>query len=106
MAVTKHQCLICKIEWGDSDASDEDISHGYCPLCIRRYYTDRIRQAQRNAGFSDCFNRGFSDCSEFACWFWSACQDRRVAMWDAQVIDPAPLSTEKDPMSRASSGVG
>ena len=54
----KYKCLLCGIEWGDSQATEADISHGYCPACIRTRYTQRIHDAQLRAGYSDCFNRG------------------------------------------------
>ena len=65
----KYKCLLCGIEWGDPRASESDISHGYCPTCIRKQYTSRIHRAQREAGSSDCFNRGHNDSAEHACCF-------------------------------------
>lgn len=85
----KHKCLICGIEWGDRDATDADVSHGYCPTCIRARYTDRIHRAQLNGGYSDCFNRGHNDCSEHLCCFRAACQDASIRRWKQEVIEPA-----------------
>jgi hypothetical protein len=82
----KYKCLLCGIEWGDPHATDSDISHGYCPKCIRRLYTDRIHQQQIQAGYSDCFNRGYNDCSEELCRFRAACQEDSVRSWRAAVI--------------------
>ena len=87
--MVKYKCLLCGIEWGNPEATDSDISHGYCPNCIRACYTDRIHEAQLKAGFSDCFNRGHSDCSEDACRFRAACQDDSVSNWKEEVIETA-----------------
>ena len=78
----KYRCLLCGIEWGDVHATDSDISHGYCLACIRARYTDRIRASQRRAGYSDCFNRGYSDCSEEACRFRQACHKDALGSWE------------------------
>ncbi len=82
----KYKCLICGIEWGDRRATDADISHGYCPKCIRGRYTDRIHKAQLKEGYSDCFNRGHNDCSEAFCCFRAACQDASLTKWKKEVI--------------------
>lgn len=82
----KFKCLLCGIEWGNPAATDSDISHGYCPTCIRRCYTQRIHQAQLRAGYSDCFNRGHNHCSEEHCCFRAACQDDLVGSWKRAVI--------------------
>ena len=47
----KYKCLLCGIEWGDPGATELDISHGYCPACIRKQYTSRIHRAQIEAGY-------------------------------------------------------
>jgi hypothetical protein len=85
----KYKCLLCGIEWGDPRATDSDISHGYCPACIRNQYTSRIHRAQREAGYSDCFNRGHNDCSEEGCCFRAACQDELIRGWKRAVIQRA-----------------
>jgi len=77
----KYRCLLCGTEWGDAHATENDISHGYCLACIRTRYTDRIRAAQLKAGFSDCFNRGYADCSEECCRFRQACHSDAVHTW-------------------------
>jgi hypothetical protein len=77
----KYRCLLCGIEWGDVRATEGDISHGYCLACIRARYTDRIRAAQLKAGYSDCFNRGYTNCSEDACRFRQACHEDVVGSW-------------------------
>jgi hypothetical protein len=82
----KFRCLLCGIEWGDPQATECDISHGYCPSCIRKRYTERIHRSQLKAGYSACFNRGFNDCSEEGCCFRSACQDDSVSRWLMTVI--------------------
>jgi hypothetical protein len=82
----KYKCLLCGIEWGDSHATDADISHGYCPACIRTRYTDRIRASQLRAGYSDCFNRGYLDCSEENCRFRGACHNDSVACWEKRLL--------------------
>ena len=82
----KYKCLLCGIEWGDPQAAASDVSHGYCPACIRERYTDKIHQAQRGAGYSDCFNRGHNDCSEQTCCFRPACQDDLVARWKRRLL--------------------
>jgi hypothetical protein len=84
----KYKCLLCGIEWGDPQATGFDVSHGYCPACIRNRYTERIRQAQLRAGYSDCFNRGHNDCSETSCCFRAACQDELVASWKERLLAP------------------
>jgi len=82
----KYKCLLCGIEWGDPQATESDISHGYCPTCIRSRYTQRIHQAQRRAGYSDCFNRGYNNCSEERCCFRAACQDDLIGSWKRAII--------------------
>ncbi|MGB6066314.1 MAG: hypothetical protein WBG50_16045 [Desulfomonilaceae bacterium] len=82
----KYKCLLCGIEWGDPRASETDISHGYCPTCIRKQYTSRIHRAQRAAGYSDCFNRGHNDCAEHGCCFRAACQEDLVKSWKRAII--------------------
>ncbi len=89
----KYQCLLCGREWGDRQATDADISHGYCPACIRKRYTQRIHQAQRKAGYSDCFNRGHDDCSEASCCFRTACQGDSVAQWEKRLLKPDDTSS-------------
>ncbi len=84
----KYKCLMCGIEWGNPQATDADISHGYCPACIRKRYTERIHQAQQKAGYSDCFNRGHNDCSELSCCFRTACQEESVARWREKLLEP------------------
>ncbi|MFH0824850.1 MAG: hypothetical protein V2B18_19020, partial [Pseudomonadota bacterium] len=83
----KLKCLNCGVEWGDPEASDMDISHGYCPQCLRGYYTERIRRAQLRSGYSDCFNRRYNDCTELFCRFRCACQDYLVEEWEKGVIN-------------------
>lgn len=82
----KYKCLLCGIEWGDPHAADSEISHGYCPTCIRKRYTERIHKSQIQAGYSDCFNRGYNDCSEKGCRFRAACQDDSVRTWRKAII--------------------
>lgn len=84
----KYKCLLCGIEWGDPEATSFDVSHGYCPACIRERYTERIHQAQLRAGCSDCFNRGHNDCPEASCCFRTACQDELVARWKRRLLVP------------------
>jgi hypothetical protein len=84
----KYKCLLCGIEWGDPQATAFDVSHGYCPVCIRERYTQRIHQAQLRAGYTDCFNRGRSNCSETSCCFRTACQDDLVARWKKRLLAP------------------
>jgi hypothetical protein len=82
----KYQCLLCGVEWGDPRASESDISHGYCPSCIRKRYTSRIHKSQRDQGYSDCFNRGYNDCAEESCSFRAACQDASINNWKRAII--------------------
>jgi hypothetical protein len=82
----KYKCLMCGIEWGDPQASESDISHGFCPTCIRKRYTDRIHRSQIQAGYSDCFNRGYDDCSEQSCCFRTACLEQSVRSWREAII--------------------
>lgn len=91
----KFKCLLCGIEWGDSQASECDISHGYCPSCIRKRYTERIHASQLKAGYSACFNRGYNDCSEEACCFRSACLEESVRRWRCDVIEADCASVGK-----------
>lgn len=82
----KYKCLLCEIEWGDPRATESDISHGYCPTCIQERYTSRIHKSQREAGYSDCFNRGRNNCPEGRCSFRSACQDDLIRSWKRAII--------------------
>ncbi len=82
----KYKCLLCGIEWGDAQAGESDISHGYCPTCLRQRYTSRIHRAQLQDGYSDCFNRGYNDCSEDQCCFRAACQDDSLRSWRKAII--------------------
>ena len=82
----KCRCLLCGIEWGDSQATEADISHGYCPACIRARYTRRIHEAQLKDGYSACFNKGYNDCSEVSCCFRAACQEDSVVSWKEKVL--------------------
>jgi hypothetical protein len=88
----KYRCLICGIEWGDAEATEYDISHGYCPACIRKRYTEKIHRSQLRDGFSDCFNRGHNDCSEANCCFRSACQEDSMAVWEKRLLEPVDLA--------------
>jgi hypothetical protein len=83
----KYKCLICGIEWGDSGATESDISHGYCPLCIRTRFTERINQSLLRAGHSDCFNSGYNDCAEKSCCFRTACQEDSIAGWRKALLE-------------------
>jgi hypothetical protein len=87
----KYKCLFCGIEWGDPEATEAEISHGYCPSCIRTRYTGRIHQAQRRAGYSDCFNRGYNDCSELNCCFRTACQDDSIVDWKKKLLESVDI---------------
>ncbi|MDQ7784911.1 MAG: hypothetical protein RDU20_18655 [Desulfomonilaceae bacterium] len=82
----KFKCLLCGVEWGDAGATEADISHGYCPSCIRKRYTQRIHQSQLREGYSDCFNRGYNDCGEVSCRFRAACQDDLIGNWKKAII--------------------
>ncbi len=84
----KYKCVICGIEWGDNQATESDISHGYCPACIRKRYGERIHRSQLKEGYSDCFNRGHNDCSEVNCCFRAACQDESLARWKQKLLAP------------------
>lgn len=83
----KYKCLMCGIEWGDPLATEADISHGYCPKCIRDCYTDKIHRSQRQAGYSDCFNRGHDNCTEEECCFRAACQEDLIRDWKKEIIE-------------------
>ncbi len=91
----KYECLLCGAQWGDPEASESDISHGYCPLCLRAFYTDKIRRSQVKSGYSDCFNRGYNDCSEENCWFRAACQDAHIEGWRGEVFSPGARAFSK-----------
>ena len=93
--MVKFKCLLCGIEWGNPQATDSDISHGYCPTCIRRRYTERIHEAQLKAGYSDCFNRGHNHCTEECCRFRAACQDDLIGSWKKAIIT-SPEITESE----------
>jgi hypothetical protein len=82
----KFKCLVCGIEWGNPEATEADISHGYCPTCIRIRYTGRIHESQLKAGYSDCFNRGYNECTEERCCFRTACQDDLIVSWKKAII--------------------
>ncbi len=82
----KYRCLICGIEWGDSQATESEVSHGYCPACIRSRYTERIHQSQLREGYSACFNRGHNDCSEPSCCFRTACQEDSITRWRKAIL--------------------
>jgi hypothetical protein len=88
----KYKCLMCGIEWGDPEATEGEVSHGYCPRCIRASYQDKIHTAQLRSGYSDCFNRGYSDCSENSCCFRFACQEESIAYWEQAVIAPLGMA--------------
>ena len=92
----KYKCLLCGIEWGDPHATEGEISHGYCPTCIRKHYTHRIHQAQRRAGYSDCFNRGHNDCDEEHCCFRAACQDDLIGSWKRAIIRGTVVSDPEE----------
>ncbi len=85
----KYKCMICEVEWGDPRATEHDISHGYCPVCIRKRYTEKIHRSQLKHGYSDCFNRGHNDCTEAGCCFRTACQDDSMASWKKRLLKPA-----------------
>ncbi len=82
----KFRCLLCGVEWGNPKATESDISHGYCPTCIRKRYTHRIHESQLRMGYSDCFNRGYNDCGEDNCCFRAACQDHLIQNWKEAII--------------------
>jgi len=95
----KYKCLLCGIEWGDPQATEAEISHGYCPLCIRKGFTERIQRAQVRAGHCECFNNGYNDCSEAECCFRPACQDDSVVNWTKRVLGSVDVQ-EMQPYSR------
>ena len=92
----KYKCLLCGIEWGDPRATEFDISHGYCPTCIQKRYTSRIHRAQREAGYSDCFNRGYNDCAEERCCFRAACQDDMIGGWKKTIIENSFITESEE----------
>jgi len=99
----KYKCLLCGIEWGDPGATELDISHGCCPACIRNQYTSRIHRAQLEAGYSDCFNRGYNDCAEDGCCFRAACQEELIKGWKRAVIQRASAAEPERLTSEAAS---
>ena len=92
----KYKCLLCSIEWGDPGATEWDISHGYCPTCIRKHYTSRIRRAQRRGGHADCFNSGNNACAEERCWFRAACQDDLIRSWKRVIIQSTGVAEPEE----------
>ncbi len=86
----KYKCLMCGIEGGDPAANESSVSHGFCPGCIRRQYTEKIHRAQLRDGYSDCFNRGYNACTERDCCFRGACQEDLVSEWKKRIIE-SPL---------------
>jgi len=71
--------------WGDPNVDYEHISHGFCPICIKKK-EDLIRRRQRREGFSDCFNRGYENCNEEECAFRFSCLGQAIDKWKETVL--------------------
>lgn len=87
------KCIVCSVEWGSSDISEDDITGALCPECTRSNYTERIRDYQIRNGHSDCFARGYEDCEEFDCIHRYACLAALIAGWRGQVIHEGKIKT-------------
>jgi hypothetical protein len=82
----KYKCLKCQKEWGDLNAGDDNISHGFCRRCLRELQKDTVRRRQRNEGYSPCYAKGYEDCSEECCAFWSNCLEENIKEWERHTI--------------------
>jgi hypothetical protein len=86
MSPLKYQCLSCGNQWGNPLANDDNISHGFCQQCVQDRQKEKIRKRQRESGFSDCYARNYSDCTEFICEFRSTCMDSIIKEWEKGLI--------------------
>jgi hypothetical protein len=83
MSIRYYSCLSCKASWGP--VSDEDnISHGFCPRCLRERQKELVWRRQHREYVSDCYARGYDDCTEVKCAFWSSCLDKNIQKWEEE----------------------
>lgn len=85
MSPLTYRCIRCGSEWGDETSSEDNISHGYCRACLRDMQKELVRKKQIREGYSPCYARGYEDCTEERCAFWSSCTERAIKDWEEQV---------------------
>ena len=78
---------------GDSELTEFDISHW--DVHVYETHNTGTHRAQREAGYSDCFNRGYSDCAEEHCCFRAACQDDLIGSWKRAINKERGLEPEE-----------
>lgn len=83
----KYECLRCHAQWGNTTAGDNDISHGICKKCLRELQKEKVWKRQRGEGFSDCYAKGYDDCTEYRCSFWTSCLDEVILAWERENIN-------------------
>jgi hypothetical protein len=84
MSPLKYQCVHCHTQWGDLQAGDDNISHGVCRRCLRELQKDKVWRRQHREYVSDCYARGYDDCTEIKCAFWSSCLDKNIQKWEEE----------------------
>jgi hypothetical protein len=84
MSPLKYQCIHCGVQWGNLTAGDDNISHGFCRKCLREKQKELVWRRQHREYVSDCYARGYEDCTETVCAFWSSCLDKNIREWAEQ----------------------
>jgi hypothetical protein len=93
-------CIRCGTTWtanGDDpnylrdliELNKVDISHGYCPICLRGERLSGIRRSQRREGYPDCYLRR-DTCNELACCYRSSCDETEIEKWKGRIIQIKP----------------
>lgn len=87
MSPLKYECLNCGSQWGNQEANDENISHGFCKRCLRDLMKKHVWNRQQKEGFSQCYAKGYNDCTEHVCAFFESCSDYVVQEWEKENIN-------------------
>jgi hypothetical protein len=75
-------CLECGVRWGNMQASEDHISHGFCKKCVREKVKPFVWRKQEREGYSSCFARGYEDCTEYMCAFRDNCMEACIHEWE------------------------
>ena len=83
MSIRFYSCISCGAGWGPS-SDENNVSHGFCRKCLREKQKELVWKRQQREGFQKCYARGYEDCDERKCAFWSSCLNKNIQEWEQQ----------------------
>ena len=99
-------CVRCGIYWCNDGEDHErirelikqkkiNISHGYCPECLRGQSTFKIRRSQKKEGHAQCYLKSEDSCDQQKCCYRSSCLEEEVEKWKKKIVLRTPHIEEK-----------